>query len=105
MQLSENTLILTQGILYEVYSFVSLLNFSHRIPILLSVKQCDTCSKVNQSLGNSIGHLSVHTMKLTGLCSDRSSLGPYNHHIRLNDVPPKKIHLVLGIPNFLDFFD
>ena len=39
------------------------------------------------------------------LCSDRSPLGPYDHHIRLDDAPPNKIHLVLGIPNFLDFFD
>ena len=54
------------------------------------VKQCDTCSKVNQSLGNSIGHLSVYAMKFPRLCSDRSPLDPYNHHIRLNDVPHNK---------------
>ena len=29
----------------------------------------------------------------------------YDPHIMLANVPPKKIHLVLGIPNFLDFFD
>ena len=57
------------------------------------------------SPGNSIGLLLVLTTKLPGLCFDRSHFGPYDLHIRLNDVPLKKIHLVLGIPNFLGLFD
>ena len=65
----------------------------------------DNCSKVNQSLGISIGHLSVHAIEFIRLCSNRSPLGPYNHHIRLKDVPSNKIHLVLDILNFLDLFD
>ena len=52
-----------------------------------------------------MGHLSVHAMEFHGLCLDRLPFGPYDHHIRLDDVPPNKIHLVLGFPNFLDFFD
>ena len=39
------------------------------------------------------------------LCSDRSPFSPYDRHIRLDDVPLNKIHLVLGIPSFLDLFD
>ena len=49
-----------------------------------------------------MGHIFVHAMKFFGLCSNRSPFGPYNHHIRLDDILPNKIHLVLGIPNFLD---
>ena len=52
-----------------------------------------------------IGHLLVHAIGLPGLCSNRSPLGPYDLHIRLNDVSSNKIHLILGIPIFLDFFD
>ena len=62
-------------------------------------------SKENQSLGDSIGHLLVCTVKLPRQCSDLSPLGPYDHRIRLNDVHPYKIHIVLDIPNFLDFID
>ena len=99
---------LTQETLHEDHSFEPLLNFSHLIPILISVhlgqRMC-YCAKVNQCLGISIGHLSIHAMKFPGLCSDRLPFGPYDHHIRLDDIPPNEIHLVLGIPNFLDFFD
>ena len=56
-------------------------------------------------LRNSIGLLLVLAIEYPGLCSDRSPFGPYNHHIRLDDVPLNKIHLVLGIPSFLDLFD
>ena len=99
---------LTQGTRYEFHSFKSPLNFSHPFPIPFSVhlgQKVLYCPKIHQSLGNSIGHLSVHTMELPGLCSDRSPLGPYDHCIRLNDAPPNKIYIVVGIPNFLDFFD
>ena len=34
-----------------------------------------------------------------------SPFGTYDCHIRLDDVPLKKIHLVLGISSFLDLFD
>ena len=52
-----------------------------------------------------MGHLLIHTMDFPGLCSDRSPFYPYDYHIKLDDVPPNKIHLVLGFSNFLDFFD
>ena len=52
-----------------------------------------------------MGLLSVLIIKLPELCSNRSPFGPYDLHIRLNDVPLNKIHLILGIPNFLDLFD
>ena len=53
-------------------------------------------------LRNPIDHLSAHTIGLPRLRSDRSPLGPYDPH--LDDATPNEIHLVLGIPNFLDFF-
>ena len=56
-------------------------------------------------LENPISHLLVHAIGLPGLCSDRSLFSPYDLHIRLNDISSNKIHLVLGIPSFLDFFD
>ena len=34
-------------------------------------------------LGNPLGHLSIHTIRLLGLCSDQSPLGPYDPHIML----------------------
>ena len=37
--------------------------------------------------------------------SSWSPFGPYDLHIRLNDVSLNKIHLVLGIPSFLDLFN
>ena len=99
---------LAQGTRKKVHSFKSPLNFEHLFPILLSVYLGQTmryCSMSNQSLGNSIGHLSIHTMELPELCSDQSPLSPYDHCIRLNVIPSNKIHLVLGIPNLVDFFD
>ena len=38
------------------------------------------------------------------LYSDRSPFGLYDHHIRLDNVPSNKIHIILDIHNFLDFF-
>ena len=55
--------------------------------------------------GNSIGLLSVLTIEYLGLCFDRSPFSPYDLYIRLNAVHINKIHLVLGIPNFLGLFD
>ena len=52
-----------------------------------------------------MGHLLIHTMEFPRLCSYRPPFGPYDHHIKLDDVLPNKIHIVLGFPNFLDFFD
>ena len=54
---------------------------------------------------NSIGLLSVLAIEYPDLCFDRSPFGPYDRHIRLDDVPFNKIHLVLGIPSFLDLFN
>ena len=56
-------------------------------------------------LGNSIGLLLVLATELLGLFSDLSPFGPYDLPIKLNDVSLNKIHLVLGIPSFLDLFD
>ena len=52
-----------------------------------------------------IGHLSVYTIGLPGLCLNRSPLNPYDSYLTFVDAPPNKIHLVLGIPNSQDFFD
>ena len=99
---------LTQGTRYEVYTFVSSLDFSHFIPVLFSVLlglKMRYLFYGESILGNSIGLLSVLTIEYLGLCSDRSPFDPYDLHIRLNDVHLNKIHLVLGIPSFLDLFD
>ena len=59
----------------------------------------------NSFFGNPIGHLSVHTIRLPRLCSNRLPLGPDDPHIMLGEAPPNKIHLVPGLLNFLNFFD
>ena len=94
--------------MYEVLSYESHLNFSHLIPILFSVHLGQTMHYLFE------GKLVIRNFYwsplgpcngIPRLCSDRLPLGPYNHHIRLNHVPFNKIHLVPGIPSFLDFFD
>ena len=52
-----------------------------------------------------ICHLLVHIIGLLGKCLNRSPLDPYDSNITFVGAPPNKIHLVLGIPNSLDFFD
>ena len=59
----------------------------------------------NIFLRNPIGHLSVYTIRLLGLCSNRLPLGLYDPHIMLGAAPLNKIDLVLAITNFLNLFD